>query len=215
MTDGAESYTLRELKFLAGGNIPQQINIERMFATSFEDQQRLIEKSLNWCVNQLVANRHLKQDHSEDELTIDVMLMLKGLGYDATHDTQIGGHCDILVQGSNDFMWICESKLHGAYDWLLKGYEQLDSRYSTGQAGQDSGAILIFSRNAHVDKLMANWREHLAKKRPDVEFEDISDDANGFYSTHKHKGTGRTFKVRHKPVNLYWKPTDPDVGKPD
>lgn len=211
MTDAPE-YNFRDLRLMAKDNTPARINLDRLLAESYGDQNALVEQAIDWCGLQVVENRHLKQDMSEDALTIEFVHMLKGMGFDADHDTQIGGHCDIVVRGRNDFLWIGESKIHKDYDWLLKGYEQLDSRYSTGQPGQDTGELLIFSYNERLDELIANWMAHLAKKRTDISIEVSQADALIHYSTHKHPGTGRPFRVRHKPINLFWKPTDKKSG---
>lgn len=193
---------------MTGQSTASLINIERVFAETYEDQQRLVERAIDYCGTRMAENRHLKQDRKEDELTIDVIEMLLGMGYDATHDTQIGGHCDIVIRGRRDFLWIGECKVHGAYDWLLKGFQQLDTRYSTGLPGQDTGDVLIFSYNARLDDVVKNWIEHLTKNRNDVTVDVSPLDNLVHYSTHLHPGTGRPFRVRHKPINLYWKPDD-------
>lgn len=202
-----DSYSVKQLKEMAP-NTPSLINIERFFATDFSDQQQLIERAVDYCALKLAENRHLKQSRSEDELTIDIIEILLGMGYDATHDTQVGGHVDILVRGKRDFLWIGECKIHGAYDWLLQGYQQLDTRYSTGNPGQDTGEILIFVFNARLDEVVAKWMEHLKNSRADVAVEVSPSDNLVHYSTHPHPGTGRPFRVRHKPISLYWKPDD-------
>ncbi|KJS15553.1 MAG: hypothetical protein VR78_08830 [Hoeflea sp. BRH_c9] len=208
-----KAFSLRDLKLMAGDSTPTLINLDRLVAVDYEDQHRLVERAIDWCGLQIVENRHLKQDLGEDALTIEIVHMLKGMGYDAEHDTQIGGHCDVIVRGKRDFLWIGEAKIHKDYDWLLKGYEQLDSRYSTGQPGQDTGEIIIFSYNERIDKVVAKWIEHLIAKRPDVSVSVSESDKLVHYSLHQHPGTGRTFKVRHKPINLYWRPMDKEQSK--
>lgn len=208
-----EEISLKVLKMMAANSTPTMINLDRLVAVEYQDQLCLVERAIDWCGLQIVENRHLKQEMGEDALTIEIVHMLKGMGYDAEHDTQIGGHCDVIVRGKRDFLWIGEAKIHKDYDWLLKGYEQLDSRYSTGQPGQDAGELIIFSRNERIDKVMDKWITHLTESRRDVTVSLSESDELIRYTLHKHPGTGRPFKVRHKPINLYWRPMDRENPK--
>lgn len=130
------------LAFLKGAfanNTPATIMLEMVMADAHEERLALVERAIDWSVQELVKNRHVKQTMSEDGLSIEIVGFLKAMGFDAGHDTQYGGHCDIVVEGRDNFLWIAEAKKHGSYDWLLEGFEQLDRRYSTGMPGQDAG----------------------------------------------------------------------------
>ena len=82
-----------------------------------------------------------------------------------------GGHCDIVVEAQDEFLWIAEAKKHGNYDWLLKGFQQLDTRYTTGLVGQDSGELIIYHFGQRTDKIMAAWAEHLKLNRTTFAFQ--------------------------------------------
>ncbi|GGE32383.1 hypothetical protein GCM10007276_07050 [Agaricicola taiwanensis] len=200
-----ERYSLRELRLMTNGDLPATLSLDRLFNRSFEEQNKIVNKSIDLCARILVENRHLKQKRSEDELTIDLVMMLQAQGVDATHDTQIGGHCDIVIRGYFGFLWIGESKLGTDYNWILKGYEQLDTRYSTGLEGQDTGSMLIFSYRKNSASMFSRWLKHLKSNRSDVS---IIENDNDTVSIHKHEGTERPFTVRHILVSLYWKPMD-------
>lgn len=90
------------------------------------------------------------------------------MGFDASHDTQYGGHCDIVVEGKDDFLWIAEAKIDTSNTWIFQGFTQLDTRYSTGMPGQDIGEILIYCRRPNATGVLESWLSYLAKKRADL-----------------------------------------------
>ncbi|MVS97884.1 hypothetical protein [Devosia marina] len=203
-------YSLEEVYGLLGRSDAGQIHLRMILAKSHADQLSAVEAAVDWAGSEMTKNRHVKLDHSEDALSIDLVTSLKAMGFQASHDTQYGGHCDIVVEAKGQFLWIAECKIHSSYDWLLKGFAQLDTRYSTGLPGQDAGEMIIYSRNQRADQGMASWKERLKEARPDVEFHD-GDAKLMFRTTHTHELTGATFRVRHICVPLYFKPVDRDL----
>jgi len=131
---------------------------------------------------------------------------LKAMGFQASHDTQYGGHCDVVIEGKCDFLWIAEAKIHSSYDWLLSGFEQLDQRYSTGLPGQDAGEIIIYCFGARLDRVMSEWETRLVGARPDVSIDRSVTEPLLRRSTHTHKATGGKFRIRHKGITLYFNP---------
>lgn len=203
-----EPYTFRELLMMFADSKPNLIRLNMIFATSHGDMVRQVEAALDWIGQEHSKTRQYRQDRDEDGLTIDVITDLRAMGFDASHDTAYGGHCDIVIEAKDGFLWLGEAKIHSSYDWLLKGFQQLDTRYSTGAPGQDTGGMLIYCKVARIDKTMKRWHAHLVANRPDVTIEICEDNPLALRSTHVHEATGRLFKVRHVPISLYFSPRD-------
>lgn len=200
--------TLSDLRLLSGRTEPGRISFAWQIAEDQDERVQLIEEAVRWVGQEFSKTRHVRQGRSEDAFTIDVITALKAMQIDAHHDAQYGGHCDIVVEASRNFLWLAEAKIHSNYDWLLQGFNQLDTRYSTGGTNQTRGCVLIYSYNARIDEMMFNWREHLAASRVDVVTIANPDDATEFRSTHVHKSTGRTFSVWHASISLHHNPQD-------
>lgn len=180
-----------------------------VFAQTHEARVNAVQKAIDFACNQLELNKHKKQEHDEDDLTVDICSMMNAAGFQASHDEQVNGHCDIVIKGAQEFLWLAEAKKHDAYAWLNKGFRQLATRYSTGVPGQDHGEVLVYCKIKDARALMENWRKELVARNPNVKVEPSSCGSPLiFQSTHKHDATGLDFHVRHKAVSLYWKPDD-------
>lgn len=203
----ADQDTLAFIKGVLANNTPGMITLEMILARSHEERLSLVERAIDWSAQELVKNRHVKQEMTEDGLSIEIVGFLKAMGFDAGHDTQYGGHCDMVVEASGDFLWIAEAKKHKDYDWLLGGFEQLDRRYSTGMPGQGFGEMIIYCFGKRADLVLSEYQNRLKDARDDVEFDDNITNSLRRRSTHIHMNTGMNFSVRHTIVPLYFEPT--------
>jgi hypothetical protein len=201
-----KSFTLHDLQLTAAGNTPRQVTIGMIYARSHADRNKYVNMAIDWIAQEFAKNRQSRFDHGEDALTADVIIALRAMGFDATHDTQIGGHVDIVIEEADNFLWLGEAKIHKTYNWLLSGFLQLDTRYSTGLPGQDNGALLIYCQRGNMSTIMEKWTEHLVKKRPDVTVEVCATNPLVRRSCHLHGSTQLPFYVRHVPFNLHFKP---------
>jgi hypothetical protein len=145
-----------------------------------------------------------RQDDSEDRITVDIVMMLRQSGFNATHDTETRGHVDIRVTNKS-FVWLGEAKIHSTYDWLLDGLKQLLSRYTTGR--ENGSGLLIYICGANAQSVMEKWRGRLEdgsecglKKTED------NDEKLTFWSIHQHTGSGLDIRTKHIGVSLYFKP---------
>lgn len=186
---------------------PAQIMLDMIMATAHEQRLTLVERAVDWVAQEFVKTSHVRQAMGEDTLTVEIVTSMKAMGFQAAHDTQYGGHCDIVVEAQDDFLWIAEAKVHKDYDWLLGGFEQLDRRYSTGLPGQDAGEMIIYCFGARADLVLAEYQSRLAAARRDVRFDDAITQGLFRRSVHTHVNTGRDFQVRHVIVPLYFNPT--------
>lgn len=151
-----------------------------------------------------------RRDDDEDRITQEVVLGLKMRGYDASHDTFHGGHCDIVVK-LNKYTWLGEAKIHSNYDHLMQGFNQLFSRYSSGTDFCNQGAIIVYCKRKNTLDVMTKWKTELIKK---FGKKSISDkicsyrESLSFYSTHIHESSGLRYIVKHIFVVLHFDPQD-------
>lgn len=211
-----KNITLAALQSIAKGSTASSIHLDVISVATYSDFVSVVERAVHFALRKLSLNPELRQEHSEDQLTIEVVNMLSTFDLDAAHEAKVGGHCDISINGPYDFLWLGEAKKHvQAYAWLLQGFQQLDARYSTGLAGQDTGGLIVYSNYPRIDKTMASWRQHLLDHHPNISCEEVCEQTASFLSAHVHQGTGRNLSVRHFACSLYFRPTDQDKKKKD
>ncbi len=180
----------------------------RVLATDYDDFIKILYCDIDRIIYQIEENPELRQDDKEDRLTIDIKNQLCCMGYNASHDSKVGGHADLVVKKGN-FLWIGEAKIHGAYEHLWEGFQQLNTRYSTGDFNQKDGGIFIYIRQKNASSILDKWKTHLVEKKlPNYTCEPCLIRELSFFSSHTHEGSGRDFKVRHMPVILYFQPQD-------
>jgi hypothetical protein len=156
-------------------------------------------------IYELQATRELRQNDSEDRISLDIMVGLKRHGYNATHDSKTGGHVDLSVR-IGPHSWIGEAKKDGNFQ---EGLLQLTSRYvqASGNYAHDQGGLLFYLVKT-VDALgkLNAWRSQLTDDgHPSA---DCSKSKLAFYSTHKLEGSGTGFKIRSMAVSLFHRPLD-------
>lgn len=183
--------------------------LDYALAQDHDARVEAVQKGVDFACNELEQNKHKKQGLGEDAITLEVCSMLKMTGFQAAHDDDVGGHCDIVIKGKELFLWLAEAKKHSDYAWLDKGFQQLSTRYSTGVKGQDHGEVLVYCYNQNAKALLRKWREELVARNASVTTkESTCGNPLLFCSTHQHAASGSDFHVRHKAVALYWDPKD-------
>lgn len=175
----------------------------------FEDNFiKIFYEDLDKVIYQIQENPELRQSDKEDRLTIDIVNQLRILGYEASHDSKIGGHVDIVIRKS-DFFWLGEAKIHSDNNYLWKGFQQLTTRYSIGDSNQRNGGLLIYIREEDASSIMKKWQNYLLEKSlPNYSFRPCKMRSLAFISTHRHERSGQDFHVRHIPVMLHFAPKD-------
>lgn len=203
-------YSLSDLCHLADhmpsvGNWPK-----RILADTYKAFVDVLNDDLDQIVSGFQLNPELLRDDGEDRLTTEIKRSLNLLGYTATHDEKIGGHSDLAVKGKKDFLWIGEAKIHSSYDYLYQGFQQLSTRYATGDHNQDCGGFIVYIKNLDAATVFSRWRVHLREKLI-TEYNEYDSDKRSdfvFFTTHKHDRSGRLFNVRHVGVILAFEPKD-------
>lgn len=212
-SDSLDGMTLGQLKFFAEqfGLAGVAGSIRRATASTYEQFTDTLYDDLNEIVLNFQENPELRKKDGEDRLTIEIVNVLRGMGYNAGHETKIGGHTDICVRGKNNYLWIGEAKIHSGYNYLFQGFQQLCTRYATGDANQNSGGLIIYiKKNKNSSNVIDTWRKRLvgygldglqinsSSRRPGFEFD----------SMHLLERTGMPFKVKHIGISLFFDPKD-------
>ncbi|MCO8163312.1 hypothetical protein NJC38_14200 [Pseudomonas sp. 21LCFQ010] len=173
---------------------------------SYGDFVDVIRHVISRTIKNMVRGRNHFEGMGEDKITFHVISQFHSLGFNASHDKQVGGHVDITIE-HGDYLWYGEAKIHTCYATLQKGWAQLTTRYMTGMAGEDCGAFLIYNFNKNAAQVTHEWRKVMVENYPDVELGEIEDGLN-FASKGIHAGSGRSFLVDHYNIPLYFDPQD-------
>jgi HEAT repeat protein len=169
---------------------------------------RKLYEDIDKVISLIRENPELRQNDKEDRLTIDIVNQLRCFGYDASHETKIGGHVDLVVR-KDDLLWLGEAKIYSDNNYLWEGFLQLTTRYSIGDSNQEHGGLLIYIRQGDASSIMKKWQEYLLSKNlPDYSFKPCKMNRAAFISTHRHERSGKPFHVRHIPVMLHFAPQD-------
>jgi hypothetical protein len=180
----------------------------RSLIDNYDDFLKCLYKDLDQIVDLIQENRELRQNDSEDRLTVEIVGHLKQLSYTAFHDPKIGGHVDILVQKKR-FKWLGEAKIYNGPAYLWQGFQQLCTRYSTGDSNQSHGGIIVYFKNGNVRNFMSRWSNYLSTQNlPDFKAYSCQNRPLAFYSEHIHVASGDIFTVRHVPLILCFDPQD-------
>lgn len=153
----------------------------------------------------LQASREMRQEDSEDRITLDILGGLNRHGYQATHDSKTGGHVDLSIR-LGDHSWIGEAKKDGNFH---EGYLQLTSRYvqASGNYAHNQGGLLLYLvKTADASGVLKRWGAKLATV--DASCVQCTNNVLAFYSTHKLEGSGTNLIIRSMAVALYHRPLD-------
>jgi hypothetical protein len=205
-----ESLTLADLQKLEALR-PDLANFaDRVLVRNYDDFVRVLYKDIDRCIAKIEEDPQIRRKDGEDRISAEIINVLNGMNYDASHDEKVGGHSDIVVRNLNGYLWLGEAKIHSDYAYLEKGFNQLCTRYSPGTPNADQGALIVYVRVQDCAAVMAEWRRRAAALGlPEyVESDCPARDSLAFYSSHKHEGAGRTVKVRHIAVKQYFNPKD-------
>ncbi|MDL5366576.1 hypothetical protein QSH18_13295 [Xanthomonas sp. NCPPB 2654] len=184
----------------------------RLAAYDYDSFVDALESDLESLIKTIEEGASLRTKDGEDRLTDELILGLKAMGYQASHDTYINGHSDIVVSSKfNHYTWIGEAKIHDSYQWLYEGFCQLATRYSIGTYDGHRGGLVIYIRNVDAEGVVLKWREELVTRSAGT-FGKISITPDHqknplrFESAHKHSKSGLDYRVRHFGVVMNFSP---------
>lgn len=147
-------------------------------------------------------------DKNEDVITATLVISLRSMGYNASHDTKVGGHVDVVIRGKDPrHLWIGEAKRDTSIGWVHSGFDQLCNRYATGDSGQDHGALLIYCQKGNAADFLSKWHARLNGLGLDEfsSFPCVLRPNLAFSSAHLLNSSGTKFNVRHVAINLKYK----------
>lgn len=192
--------------------------IKRKTASSYDDFVEQLYDDMADAIISLQQDRHLyqKKEFGEDSISMALLTHLKALNYEAEHDPQHGGHCDLLVKSSViKSEWIGEAKLWKGEKYIEGGLDQLLTRYSTGVPSENKGAILVYVKQENTKSKLDRWSEHLKTVSSQKNI-DLDSDVHPlrFDTTHQHPGSGLDYFVKHFFVMLnHATSIEPDYDK--
>lgn len=190
----------------------EKISLGRMMLHMNVDIYRsfldLVDRAILFVVKEITADPSSKQDMTEDELTEFLRVGLKSMGFNATHDTKTGGHCDLVIEEHGDLKWLGEAKKVDETDssWLLDGYLQLTTRYTNGRLEQAHGGMIIYSYIENTVKMMSTWQKYLLGKNPKISIDSTNDSGTIFTTRENLSSSGTDYFVKHIPVQLFFNP---------
>ena len=204
-SSGKDEFALATLidAFEKCGKLPQ---LAFLLAQDNDGRLRALEKIVDSIYDNISTNRHIIHTETEDQITIIIVIALNAFGIDASHDSQVGGHVDILVKAAGGFVWIAEAKMDRGNSWISKGYLQLTTRYMPGTNGADSGELLIYCKKQQAIRTLQSWRSHLERQSNIELVEEFDVDGLMFRTHHYSEVSGRRTKVRHRVLPLYFNP---------
>lgn len=189
-------------------------------STPYGDFVTLVEDAINFSIKRLAAAKNIvagkggKGRMDEDQLTFALSGPLLGMAFDISHSTNVGGNCDIVIEGPDEMLWLGEAKIYSDYGKLMGGFQQLCDRYSTGLEAQSHGGMIIYMFGEKVASVMKTWCEYLTDARKELKAEAVEGHALQFRTTEPHRATEQPIVVRHMPVPLFHEPTDRDAPPP-
>jgi len=179
--------------------------LNRKFADTKELFVEQLYKDIDDAIHNIENNKHMYQEAhwGEDELTAVLITFLKGRCYDAEHDTQHGGHVDILVKHQlGKFEWIGEAKLWNGPAYIYGGWIQLNERYGSGTIRDDHGGIILYIKIKNSATKLKDWKDHLCENVAVAECTS-EDNPLRFKSITNHPATQLPYYVRHMGVSLF------------
>ncbi len=197
------SYSVSEFEALATIDPHVKGLLKRKTASTFEVFVSQLNEDIDEGIQQIERSRHLLVDAGEDLITNQLVTFLNGRYYDAEHDTQHGGHVDIIVKHQfGRFEWLGEAKLWKGPAYIAGGWGQLNTRYSTGTVGDNHGGMLLYIKQPDAKSKLDSWKLHIEEEQ---EFSKSQIDEHNelrLNTTHTHPSSGLDYHVRHMAVVL-------------
>lgn len=190
--------------------------------TCYEDFLGRLYLHLDRIIISLQENPQIygKLDFTEDDLTQIIVDRMRDQNFDATSDTNTGGHVDLKIayHGTiQQFHWLGEAKTDvGGITNVFGGSEQMLTRYATGEHGiQDHAGIIIYIRRQGAESFMTELHDAVPDRVPaNAGFNSIEGCLlrprmafNTDYAIPRLGGSSN-YKVRYMGVSLYFVPED-------
>ena len=161
-----------------------------------------------------------KLEFTEDDLTQIIVDMMRSRGFDASSDTNTGGHVDLKIAyhgAVQPFHWLGEAKTdNGGVANVFGGAEQMLTRYATGEHGvQDHAGIIIYVRREGAEDFISKVRNVIHENVPENCGLNVVENCllrprMAFKTDYAipRLGSSSSYKVRYMGLSLYFVPED-------
>lgn len=202
--------SVRQLRERAGqtpaGALSFQILMWDFESPEYSAWVSLVEGAMLYQINKVAEKKHYLKDLGEDALTTVLELALDNLGLTCSAKV-VNGNVDMVVEWRG-FKWLGEAKIAADLQKIFHGYQQLTSRYATGQPGQTAGGLLLYCKHDRAGVIMAGWKAALGNEIPGSNIQDGPVPLS-FRSDDDRNGSGEKISVVHLAFPLYH---DPEEG---
>lgn len=96
--------------------------ITQQKSNTYEDFVFLIDSTMLNAIEEVENNKNIYTTFGEDSLTSVIVSFFNARGFNAEHDSNRGGHCDIVIE-KKGMQWLCEAKIYESYVKLYGGYQ--------------------------------------------------------------------------------------------
>jgi hypothetical protein len=174
--------------------------IRRAAADTYEEFISVLYEDIDEIVESIEdASKHYVED-GEDKISTAIVSRLSDIGYFATHDRDINGHVDIVVQSRFlNVKWLGEAKLDNGPAYLWGGWEQLTTRYSNSTPSNRCGGMLVYVKKSTALERLDSWAEKLHENKIQT-YSKVPREKRGglnFYTSIPHYRSGLDYEVRH------------------
>ncbi|AOY89914.1 hypothetical protein BKP64_18060 [Marinobacter salinus] len=181
----------------SGEKDAQPNSIKQFTACDFQEFLEGFYEALDDCLEDLSTGpQYFQQDHvGEDRVTFFLTKMLKLSGFAVERDERAGN--PDLVLSWKKHSWIGEAKIYKGPAYLLEGWLQLTTRYTSGTSRQSNGGILVYFYGEDALSASQAWQKKLQVEQETINVSSCHLDALSFRTTHPHRKSGLPFYVRH------------------
>ncbi len=200
MSQEPVKFNMAEIEALLKTDPQTQDFFERKTVCDYDSFVRVLHKDILRAIKEIQHDRQQFQgaNFGEDAISSLIIKCLKFLNYDAEHDTQHGGHCDILVKhNALGFEWIGEAKLWKGQSYIKDGLEQLLTRYATGIPSESAGGMLVYVKQPDTASKLKTWHQELSSHSSTVSLDPLPDELQElhFNSVQKVTSSGLNYKL--------------------
>jgi hypothetical protein len=163
-----------------------------------------VERAILYQIDRISEKRNYLKDLGEDALTTVLQLALDNLMLNCSAAV-VNGNVDMVVE-YRGYKWLGEAKIAADAQKIFHGYNQLTSRYATGQPNQTSGGMLLYCKHERADVIMNGWRAIMEGAVPGA----VADGPTplSFRSVDARNGAGQPFQIVHLAFPLYHVPEE-------
>ncbi|HDS1086977.1 hypothetical protein [Stenotrophomonas maltophilia] len=172
---------------------------------AYEEWVSVVEQALLLQIDKISEKRNYLSDFGEDALTTVLQIGLDSLHLSCSAAV-VNGNVDLVIE-HRGYKWLGEAKIATGSTVIYHGYNQLTTRYATGQPNQTAGGMLLYCKDDTADGILAGWRAALEIQRPDAEIVDGPVPLS-FRSVDSRNGAGQRFSIIHLAVSLHHSPQE-------